>query len=214
MNSYEKWWSNNLSNETYIHEGENIDSPGMETFTSDWMGAIDSKDRKKVRRFLKKYSSILDVGCGGAHEFFALKKYRKIQYTGVDITPEIVEYNKEKGINCFLGSANELNFPDSSFEVIHIRHVVEHMKDVEMPLNETIRVGEKLVIISFFIGPNNENDDIIKLDNEGTTGELYHNNYSKKSIAKYLNNNPKVKSFKYIDLSPPSTQALLISLVY
>ena len=49
------------------------------------------------------------------------------------------------------------------------------------------------MIISFFIGPNNGNDDIIKLDNEGTKGELYHNNYSKKSIAKYLNNNPKVK---------------------
>ena len=69
MNSYEKWWSNNLLNETYIHEGENIDSPGMEKFTTDWMGAIDSKDRKKVRRFLKKYSSILDVGCAGLMSF-------------------------------------------------------------------------------------------------------------------------------------------------
>ena len=38
------------------------------------MGTIDDPDRKFVREHILKFNTVLDVGCGGAPEYYGLKK--------------------------------------------------------------------------------------------------------------------------------------------
>lgn len=213
--NFEKWWSENLFSEKteYEHLGEKVRLPSIEEFSDSWMGSIYEKDRVKVRKNLKKYKSILDVGCGGSPEFYGIQKFKNLKYTGLDITPEIVKYNLERGIDCVEGSANSIPFPDSSFEVVHCRHVIEHMEGFQKPISEMIRVAQRLVLVSFFIEPLTNGKSIISLDNKETEFEIYHNQYSKKEISEYLNSNPKVKKYRFSKLEGLSKTLLKINLI-
>lgn len=220
--NFEKWWSKNLfgSEDYYLHKGKKYKTPSLDEFSNQWMGSIDDPDRKLVREYIVKFSTVLDVGCGGSPEYYGLKKIKaNIEYTGLDITPELVDLNLKNNINCVVGSANDIPFDNSSFEVVHSRHVIEHMEDFKKPMLEFIRVAEKCVLISFFMGPDYrlKTDWIpkkskISLDNKGSTGEIYHNRYSMYEIRRFLNRQNKVKNFNYISLLNHSTYLLKIDL--
>ena len=210
LKSYEEWWTNNLDNKTYLHNGKETDSPSIKDF-ENWMGDPFDKDRIKARRLFGKFNTILDAGCGACPEYFGIKKmYKDINYTGLDITPKLVEYNKSRGIDCECGSLNEIPFRDNAFDIAHSRHVVEHMNDIEKPLSELIRVSKLRVYISFFIKPNSKKEHIKVLENKGTKGEIYHNNYSKFLINQLLKNNEKVINFRWLNLKP--SELLLVNL--
>lgn len=208
---HELWWSRNLGKESYLHNGSYVDAPSLETFDK-WMGDSGSQDRVKVRMRFPKEGSFLDVGCGAAPEFWGLQiSHPKLDYFGLDITPELVEFNLSRGIPCKVGSARSIPFEDNSFDIVHSRHVVEHMSDIETPLGELTRVAQKNVYVAFFMGPKRLRSSI-SLDNAGTNGEVYHNTYSRSEIRKCLKGNPKVRSFKYERLPHPSTLLLSIEL--
>ena len=152
---------------------------------------------------------MLDVGVS---EFYGIEKYKNLEYTGMDITPEIVEFNENKGINCVVGSANNIPFADSTFDIVHSRHVIEHMENFKKPLEEMIRVAKYVVLIPFFIKPLESGKSIISLDNEGTEYEIYHNQYSKSEISEALNSNRKVKNYKYSNLGGLSNTLLKINI--
>lgn len=212
LKDYEKWWTNNLGNKTYIHNGKEIKAPSTSTFEK-WMGDSFSADRVCVRKEFGNFKTILDTGCGACPEYNGIiNMYKDVKYTGMDITPKLVEYNINKNINCVHGSINNIPFEDNSFDIVHSRHVVEHMSTIEKPLDEMIRVATQKVFISFFIKPTNESEHIISLDNKGTKGEVYHNKYSKIVIEKHLNDNTKVKDFRWINLPSPSCELLIINL--
>jgi len=210
--NFEKWWSKNLfgDNKTYIHNGEEIKLPTIDEFSESWMGSINDPDRIDVRKHYKNFKSLLDVGCGGSPEYFGISNFKNLKYTGLDITPEIVEFNQKKDIDCKLGSIEDIPFESSTFDIVHTRHVLEHLKDFDMALSEMIRVAKKIVLISFFIGPIDEEKSIISLDNKNSDYEIYHNSYSKSELKNYLNHNKKVKKYKFIKLSGKSTYLLKI----
>lgn len=212
--NFEKWWSENLFSDKseYEHLGEKIRMPSMDEFSESWMGSIFEEDRVKVRKQFKNYKTLLDVGCGGSPEFYGIEKYKNLEYTGMDITPEIVEFNVNKGINCVVGSANNIPFADSTFDIVHSRHVIEHMENFIKPLEEMIRVAKYVVLIPFFIKPLESGKSIISLDNEGTEYEIYHNQYSKSEISEVLNSNRKVKNYKYSNLGGLSNTLLKINI--
>jgi ubiquinone/menaquinone biosynthesis C-methylase UbiE len=209
--NYELWWSRNLGKQSYLHDGAEVVAPSLENFGS-WMGDSQSRDRVIARSHFDSEGSFLDVGCGAAPEYEGLKLSKPdVVYTGVDITPELVAFNKSRGISCFQGSANSLPFEDNSFDVVHCRHVVEHMSNVELALSEFIRVARNKVFIVFFIGPSYFKSSF-NLDNKGTDGEVFHNTYSRRDIKNLLKRNEKVQKFKFIKIPKPSTQMLIVDL--
>lgn len=203
-NHYESWWQKNLGAEKYLHNGEWYNAPSIQTF-EQWMGDHNAADRVRARNILLQYNKLLDAGCGAAPEYQAVLSDK---YTGLDITPKLVEYNKSRGINCVHGSLNSIPFEDNAFDVSMSRHVVEHMKDITEPLNELIRVSKKQVLILFFIKPHDGNEHIRSLDNEDTEWEVYHNTYSRPLIENQLNSNPKVAEYEWLD-GCASTQSYL-----
>lgn len=70
---------------------------------------------------IKEGSSVLDVGCGLADFYMHLKmKGINVQYTGIDIVPELIETAKIKNPNLDLQirDLEENPFPESSFDYV------------------------------------------------------------------------------------------------
>ena len=122
----------------------------------------------------------------------------------------LVKYNKDRQIECVLGNLKSLPWGDSSFDIVHSRHAVEHMDGIEQPLTELIRVAKKRILIVFFVEPTEENQHKISLYDKGTFRERYRNDYSKPLIEKLLKQNIKVKNFEWKDLRVGHSKKLLI----
>ncbi len=208
---YESWWevfSKRFNDKNTWSRANGIQFDTAEGFLK-WMGGLDAPDRKLTTKLFNEDSkTFLDVGCGVAHEYFALKHYKcDYHYTGVDITPEFVRLAQEEGIPVYLSSAEDIIFYDSTFDIVHMRHVVEHMNNFERPISEMIRVGKEQVIISFFIKPtskptwiNCEQSQYMTTINKDMV--IYNNRYNKESIERLLSTNKKVHSWEWHDLNP------------
>lgn len=89
--------------------------------------------------------SVLDVGCGPGywHRRFG---ERKVDYTGIDISPVTIELAKKSreiyGIagNLEAGNAEELRFADNSFDYIVSEGVIHHTPRTEKCVDEIWRV--------------------------------------------------------------------------
>lgn len=91
---------------------------------------------------------LLDVGCG-FKPYLKLFEKNKIEYVGVD-------FEKEKSYADFVASAEKLPFSDNSFDALIYSEVFEHIKDLNLALNEMRRVsknGAFVYISSPFIFP-------------------------------------------------------------
>lgn len=208
---HELWWQKNLGNK-YFCDNNEFFVPSEEGFMS-WMGDPQADDRKQVRKLIPlNVKTFLDIGCGAGPEYYGLKEERPdIEYFGIDITPRLVKYCQEKGINVKLGTAKNISYDDSSFDVVHARHVLEHMDGFEAAIAEFIRVAKKMVIIPFFIEPTNLAESLIT-NIEGQENPCYNNCYSKNKIENFILSNKKVSNYKWIDLPEKSKTALVIEL--
>ena len=188
----------NASHGGFGDEDEVIDS---EEKFGLWMGGPFSKNREEVRElFSEKAKTILDVACGAGPEYFGLQESRPdLKYTGLDITPRLVSYCQSKGINAVLGTANDMVFGDSSFDIVHSRHSLEHMKDFRDALSEFVRVARKNIFVSFFIKPLEGSKKISDVRPDQDL-EFYNNQYDKLEIEDFLNSMTKVITYQWIDI--------------
>jgi ubiquinone/menaquinone biosynthesis C-methylase UbiE len=182
------WWDNNLSNKNTF-----------KIFT-EWLGDDMAASRIWFRKYLKEnpnYSSILDVGCGPAIDYYAYPKHNiNIKYTGVDSSIYLNERNKKLGIEMIQSEAHNIPVKDSAYDIAYSRHVLEHQPDFRANLKELIRIGSKLAVHIFFIKPSEVNG--IKYNSEMN---LWHNSYNIKDIEQFLLINTKVKSFEWHNIT-------------
>ncbi len=127
----------------------------------------DNPDRKSVFYrvqqgfFEEKFSSILEVGFGGAGQYTRMRDFFKknsISYTGLEYTTHFVEATKErfKEANWVQGDICNMQFLDDSFDWVFTCHVLEHLngyEEVKRAISELCRVARKVVIIMWFRWP-------------------------------------------------------------
>lgn len=138
--------------------------PGLETlkktydqsgYYEEWVTA-QAKPRKKLwqhraERVLGGLAAgrLLDVGCGEG-SFLHAAKTLGWQVTGTEISAEGVRLARQQWqIEAFCGSLEEARFPDNSFDVVTLWHVIEHVPDPKATLKEAARVarsGGRIVI--------------------------------------------------------------------
>jgi SAM-dependent methyltransferase len=71
----------------------------------------------------------LDVGCATGALVKRLKE-SGMRARGVEPCPETAAYARtERGLDVFTGTFGEAGLPDSSLDVVHASHVIEHMND-------------------------------------------------------------------------------------
>ena len=167
-----QWWEDNLS------------IPERHKEFSGWLEDSDMSSRTEIFNLieLKKINNVLEIGPGIFTDYnIFFSKKENIQYSSIDITKKIVDSAKKMGINCEQSSVENIIYPDSSFELVYCRHVMEHLDYYTLALEEMIRVSNKHICIIFWL--LNDNDDII---NYNGNLKLYHNNYSKTKIENLL----------------------------
>jgi len=83
--------------------------------------------------------SFLDIGCATGTLLAFLRK-RGWRVTGVEISPAAGYAQKERGLDIRNLPLEEIGFPDSSFDIVHASHLIEHLNAPRSFLTETYRV--------------------------------------------------------------------------
>lgn len=166
-----------------------------------WVGDFNQPSKIYCRQHIakNKYKSIIDCGCGLASDYYGfLDDQYDIEYTGLDSCDFFVDDNRNRGITMVKSELEaDLDIPDSSYECVYSREVLEHLSYYEKSLSEFIRIGSKEVLIVFFIYPCAGDDQI----NYWEAEDLYHNVYGKEKLEGFILSNPKVKNIMWSDVN-------------
>lgn len=95
--------------------------------------------RKKEVYMIRKYAKgrVLDIGCGtGYHMEHAGPG---LDITGIDISEEMLKISRANGLNVKNGNAEEIPFPDSSFDTAFCFFTVLNMCDSAKAIKEMAR---------------------------------------------------------------------------
>lgn len=114
--------------------------------------------RRRLARILGQLGkSLLDVGCGPGALWPHLESQTRLKWIGLDVTQEMLAtaHRLFPNVGCLRGDAGSLPFADGKFEVVLLRHVLEHLPDwlMEKAISEAMRVASRAVVIDFYVPP-------------------------------------------------------------
>ena len=115
--------------------------------------------RRRLARILGQLgNTLLDVGCGpGALWPHLDSECPQMKCIGLDVTQEMLAtaHRLFPKVGCLRGDAGCLPFADAMFEVVLLRHVLEHLPHwlMENAISEAMRVAKHAVVIDFFVPP-------------------------------------------------------------
>lgn len=93
---------------------------------------------------------MLDVGCSAGYVLEAGKSLG-LEEMGLDYSQFAVALCRERGYRAEVGSLERMPFPDNSFDVVTLKHTLEHIKDPLAGLREIQRVlrpgGVALIVV-------------------------------------------------------------------
>lgn len=96
---------------------------------SDW-AKLMGKNFKEILLFLNKAlpdkGKLLDIGCGYGH-FIEIMKQQGWSVYGIDLSPKVLLYAKEKGLDVLETSIDDVSVPDEYFDVVTAFYVLEHV---------------------------------------------------------------------------------------
>lgn len=95
-------------------------------------------DRSEMLQYVPEHAQrILEIGCGAGEFGESLKKYRNIEFWGVDICQEMAEHAKAKLDNVIVGNieSENLSLPGGYFDCIVFNDVIEHLVNPWIVLN-------------------------------------------------------------------------------
>jgi 2-polyprenyl-3-methyl-5-hydroxy-6-metoxy-1,4-benzoquinol methylase len=88
----------------------------------------------------RKGPDLLDVGCGSG-TLLGLLKQRGFRPMGVDFSSEAAQVaESENGVRVVVGSLAQAAFPDRSFDIVTLFHVMEHVSNPREVLSEVSRI--------------------------------------------------------------------------
>ena len=128
-----------------------------EIYDSDHAGIYEmcKDDYPPVLEELKQYAfeELLDVGCGtGPIIELLLKEFPDKNYTGIDLTPRMIEVAQKKKLansRFVVGDSENLPFADGIFDVVVCTNSFHHYPNPQAFLNEAFRVlkdGGRLIL--------------------------------------------------------------------
>jgi SAM-dependent methyltransferase len=95
--------------------------------------------QKRIEQFVKK-GRILDIGCGRG-EFLSLMKNRGWEAIGLELNEETAWNARNAfGLEIWTDSLADARFEDNSFDVITLWHVLEHLPNPVLTIEECRRI--------------------------------------------------------------------------
>jgi len=147
--------------------------------------------RAFVASQIRPGESVLDVGCGAGVGYESLAAAGlDSSYMGVDSSGPSIEIARElyPGGEFRVGNATTLaaQFGANSFDVVVVRHVLEHLPDFELAMGEAISVASRLAIFVFYLTPRTLPFGVRKLDPGHGRPQFYTYIYSRRAINQFL----------------------------
>jgi len=88
---------------------------------------ISKKYLDRLARF-KKSGKLLDLGCGRGEFINIAQQLGRYECVGLDLSSRVATEAKELfGVNVVVGSFNAGLFKDEKFDVVYMRHIIEHV---------------------------------------------------------------------------------------
>lgn len=152
-----------------------------------------------IRKYVTPEMTFLDYGAGSGTTYEALQKNNLSvkEYRGLDMIKKNAEWCNEHfktDVFEWNPTIHKIDKPDTSWDVVYSRHVVDHMNSFEGAMNEHKRVAKQLVIVVLWVPFSDQPEHEIKniIDHRGTPDEIlypdeYTNQYSEKRVMEYLN---------------------------
>ncbi len=146
----------------------NSDFYDLEYYLSMELRYLSGAHQAKIDLFLKTVGNltgkkVLDLGCGGGY-FAYLAKQRGAEVIGVDYSQSAINFakNRYKDIDFRVADALTLKeFSDSTFDLVLLMDVIEHIKNQDESLNEIRRIlkneGKLLISTDLDDSPWNKN---------------------------------------------------------
>lgn len=88
---------------------------------------------------VKSAHGVLDVGCSLGYVLEAGRRLG-LQSAGVDISQHAVKVCRERGLTAEVGTLDALPFADAAFDIVVMKHVLEHTPQPQVALGEVHRV--------------------------------------------------------------------------
>lgn len=127
------------------------------TYETDHAGIykLCKKDYPDILAELERepFTDLLDCGCGTAPMLSLLsEKYPEKHYTGIDLTPKMIEIAKAKNlpnVELVVGDCEHLPFPENSFDAVICSMSFHHYPNVQDFFNSVylvLRPGGRLIL--------------------------------------------------------------------
>ena len=112
--------------------------------------ATDQKNLEVIARLVPEGSRVLDLGCGTGELLAYLQQHRGCTGYGVELDDANLLACAQRGVNVIQLNLEEglQLFEDRSFDVVLQLETLQHLRNAELMLRETARVG-RMGIVSF-----------------------------------------------------------------
>lgn len=117
---------------------------------------IDKRCRAVVKRLKERKGRVLDIGCATGEFLYSMRRYGNWELYGVEPNVEAAMYARNVlGLNVFIGTLFEAQYPNAFFDVVTLWNVLEHLHYPLLTLREIARIIKPsgLLVISI---PNPE----------------------------------------------------------
>lgn len=172
---HQRWWTDNWNDRA--HE------------LSAWLEESDISSRRAVFSFVqaKPFHSVLEVGPGLMIDYrLHWQHLSNMRYEVADVTPQVLALATHKGIPAHHAVIEALPMRNKSFDFVYCRHVLEHCPTYQTGLASMFRVASQAVAVVFFRHKPSGLDQIEYGTYDGLE-HVYHNTYSRESVAAYAN---------------------------
>jgi len=103
---------------------------------------------KIIANIITANTRVLDVGCDDGSLMEFLKKEKKVDIRGIEISKEKVQTCISKGLTVIEGDAefDLKQFPDKSFDYVVLGQTLQAFINPEIVIKELLRVGNKAIV--------------------------------------------------------------------